>query len=163
MARTIGHRGRWAVEVRQDSTWAQGWTPDPSWRYTDAAGHPHAYSTPETPWPTLSVRWVTYIDADGEERSDTWHECPRCGEHIVPGQTYGEIRIPGMIEATVHEKRFETWGVGEYTYMIETRAQADELVRRLEQTTTVDVRDTVIERFIEEHQLPATHVRTRSI
>lgn len=64
--------------------------PDPKWTYTDHAGHPHAYGTDGTAadrYPTL-VLWTSepYWCSDcDDEHTDSWFECPLCGEKITPG------------------------------------------------------------------------------
>lgn len=64
--------------------------PDPQWTYTDHAGHHHAYGTSGAAserYPTLTLResapyWCSACD---DEHTDTWLECPLCGEKITPG------------------------------------------------------------------------------
>jgi len=64
--------------------------PDPRWTYTDHAGHRHAYGAdgpaPDR-YPTLVLResepyWCPDCE---DEHTDTWFECPLCGEKITPG------------------------------------------------------------------------------
>lgn len=64
--------------------------PDPRWAYTDHAGHHHAYGSggPATErYPTLVLResepyWCPDCQ---DEHTDSWLECPLCGEMIAPG------------------------------------------------------------------------------
>lgn len=77
--------------------------PDPNWTYTDHAGHQHAYGTDGSVtdrYPTLALRkGKPYWCADcQDEHTDTWLECPRCGEKITPG-TYIDTSpkyLPGL-------------------------------------------------------------------
>jgi hypothetical protein len=61
--------------------------PNPTWTYTDHAGHPHAYGTKDTPYPTLTVGQGEpyWCDECDDEHVPTWLECPLCGERITPG------------------------------------------------------------------------------
>lgn len=61
--------------------------PDPRWTYTDHAGHGHAYGSKTQPYPTLVRRqsepyWCPDCQ---DEHTDSWLECPLCGEKIQPG------------------------------------------------------------------------------
>jgi hypothetical protein len=62
--------------------------PDPNWTYTDRASHTHTYGQPgERTYPTLELRtsepyWCAECE---DEHTDTWFECPLCGEKIDPG------------------------------------------------------------------------------
>ena len=77
--------------------------PDPKWTYTDHAGHQHAYGTSGSVtdrYPTLVLResepyWCSDCQ---DEHTDTWLECPLCGEKITPG-TYIDTSpkyLPGL-------------------------------------------------------------------
>ena len=61
--------------------------PDPSWTYTDRALHAHAYGTKREPYPTLAWKHSEpYWCADcQDEHTDSWLECPLCGEKVRPG------------------------------------------------------------------------------
>lgn len=74
--------------------------PDPNWTYTDRAGHDHAYSAQGSRYPTLVRResdpyWCADCD---DEHTDSWWECPLCGEKITPGTFIDSSRkfIPGL-------------------------------------------------------------------
>lgn len=74
--------------------------PDPRWTYTDHAGHDHAYGTKDDPYPTLVERQSEpyWCEECHDEHTDTWLECPQCGEKITPG-TYIDPSpkyIPGL-------------------------------------------------------------------
>lgn len=74
--------------------------PDPKWTHTDRAGHAHAYGTKEDPYPTLALRRSEpyWCEDCQDEHTDTWFECPQCGEKIEPG-TYIDSSpqyIPGL-------------------------------------------------------------------
>lgn len=61
--------------------------PDPTWTHTDRAGHVHTYGTKEDPYPTLVLRHSEpyWCESCQDEHTDTWFECPQCGEKIEPG------------------------------------------------------------------------------
>jgi len=80
--------GRYRIDMFSDQveTTSMGPRPDPSWTYTDRAGHEHSARIPGT------LRWVEdgvdlVDDGDGytDEMPFGHQECIRCGEHIEPG------------------------------------------------------------------------------
>lgn len=77
--------------------------PDPNWQFTDAAGHPHAYGSKDHRFPTLVLRsGEPYWDDDLEDEvSDSWYECPLCGEKVKPGTyvPWGRQYEPGRLQA----------------------------------------------------------------
>lgn len=64
--------------------------PDPNWTYTDHAGHEHAYTSHAADvilYRNLVLRtgepyWCPDCQ---DEHTDSWLECPQCGEKITPG------------------------------------------------------------------------------
>jgi hypothetical protein len=84
--------------------------PDTSWRFTDAAGHVHAWyargKPAESYSPTVkldlpTLRWVvtgTGYYPDGESYDIGHHECVLCGERVEPMHTSDTTRqyIPGL-------------------------------------------------------------------
>lgn len=81
---------------------------DPSWRYTDRAGHKHAYSlgTAED-FPTLLEIIHVCADHGADETCEacaTEFQCRICNERIVPGTTvdttkrYGQGRMDWSVE-----------------------------------------------------------------
>lgn len=65
-------------------------TQDEDWRFTDAAGHEHAWhDSLADHYPTL--RWVTdrtyWCEGCRDEHEEGHLECRICGEHVRPGIT----------------------------------------------------------------------------
>lgn len=96
---------------------------DASWKFTDAAGHPHhcEYEAADH-YPTL--RQVTdepwWCEDCEDEHESTHLECRQCGEAICPGTTGPGTRyIPSMITCTLN---------GELI----TREQADQVIAKWE-------------------------------
>jgi hypothetical protein len=58
---------------------------DPDWRYTDRAGHAHAYG-PNFTLPTLWWHKVPEYDEDGEEYDAGYYQCLECGQKVTPGR-----------------------------------------------------------------------------
>lgn len=60
---------------------------NPAWTLTDAAGHQHAYGTPDDLYPTLELKRgdPAWCDDCNEEHTDLWYECRQCGDPISPG------------------------------------------------------------------------------
>lgn len=108
--------------------------PDPDWKYTDAAGHPHFYG-PEGGYPT--VTWVLdrryWCEGCRDEHQEGHWECPLCGEHVVPGtrmpSPYGTMIFgPRTVSLTYDDGRERR------EYAILTAEDADGLMRDREAT-----------------------------
>lgn len=90
----------------RDEYWAT--VPAKGWEYTDKAGHVHAYDDrleylTGTTYPTLVVRSKTHWDEDDDEEwTESWHECPKCGERIRTGTTQEMRSLPGFITFRVN-------------------------------------------------------------
>jgi hypothetical protein len=81
--------------------------PDPAWRFTDKAGHAHRWTDEEHL--TFEVRYgEPYIDADGEEYSESWWACKQCGEVIRPG-----FRVPRTKQWAEVGRNWRGWFVSE--------------------------------------------------
>lgn len=82
--RIDGHEIRMYREVIDVSSALPG--PDPSWRYTDTAGHEHCY---DDGYPTLELVTVSEPywcpDCHEEHEGDTELRCRLCGEQVTPG------------------------------------------------------------------------------
>lgn len=80
--------------------------PDPSWRFTDASGHEHAYG-PDFTLPTCEWHSVPSVYEDGEPADFGWWKCRLCGERIHPGRytpppryVAGPVDVDGSFETT---------------------------------------------------------------
>ncbi|MEU1135099.1 hypothetical protein ABZ383_35480 [Streptomyces sp. NPDC005900] len=88
MAKTMSRDGR---ELEVDREMVEVTTnlpqPDPEWSYTDRAGHAHAYGSDADRYPTLVIRSGDpyWCDDCQDDHTDSWFECPLCGEKITPG------------------------------------------------------------------------------
>lgn len=101
--------------------------PDPTWRYTDKAGHEHRYEpdgAPEDPYnhyPTLEEevedRWCPEC---GHYEQMARLVCYECGEEISPG-----TRTPIAREFTAGPKQARLTGrIVDYDYIVESLPQA---------------------------------------
>lgn len=70
---------------------------DPTWRYTDEAGHRH-YAEGKN-YPTLEwyVDSIEYCDECQEDHESGHWVCPLCLESIKPGERAAKQYIPGMV------------------------------------------------------------------
>jgi len=68
--------------------------PDPTWQYTDAAGHVHQWHTgrivatsyrPDVHYHIPTLVLIVDVPATEEYPAATHHECRQCGETIEPG------------------------------------------------------------------------------
>jgi hypothetical protein len=79
------------LEFEQDIEWITSDFPeaDPNWRGTDSNGHEHhaVEDSKRVTYPTLTLAagepyWCQDCQ---DEHTDTWWECPICGEKVTPG------------------------------------------------------------------------------
>lgn len=77
--------------------------PDPNWRGADSNGHEHYYAEGANRYPTLKVvaGEPYWCDDCEEEHTDTWYECPICGEQVTPG-----TRTPGPVWVSAGSRYF---------------------------------------------------------
>jgi hypothetical protein len=93
-----------SYNVNQGVTWVSvmdSREPDPRWKFTDAAGHEHAYDEDDKT-PTLKAVIIAdwWCATCNDEHDDVELQCAQCGEAIVPGTRAGpdRIAIPGVRE-----------------------------------------------------------------
>jgi hypothetical protein len=106
MNQRIEHDGH-VLEIEQSRIDVSSSSPRPSpyWKFTDAAGHQHAYDTEARRYPTLAIKeGEPYWDDDlADEVTDSWYECALCGERITPGTYVSSVREyePGPLYASI--------------------------------------------------------------
>lgn len=95
-----GHVLEAEVDMVEVTTMGPEYRPDPAWLYVDSEGHEHRWVDGAVP--TCERLYEEWIDADGDDRSDSWYECVICradvqpGYQVVPGTDGGFRRfMPG--------------------------------------------------------------------
>lgn len=90
--------------------------PDPSWRFTDTAGHFHQWHNRKGPAdryhvteqyfiPTL--RYIIEVEATDEYPETGHYACQFCGERVRPGYEHGAYRrfLQGVVEYFIDDER----------------------------------------------------------
>lgn len=100
---TVNGIGLFALSLTAstDAEFFDAQMPDPTWTFTDGAGHFHAYDSAGK-LPTLG-RVVTHLDCDGtcggvcdgEGYSKIEYQCPLCDEYVKPRTVRGQRHVSG--------------------------------------------------------------------
>lgn len=96
--------------------------PNPTWAYTDRAGHEHRREGNGYPTLVVVTEEPYWCEDCHDEHTDSHYECPLCGEEISPGligpPLYREY-IPGMTRYYLNDEEISP---DEYQRLLATLA-----------------------------------------
>lgn len=125
------------ANVRRDPI--VGWAldaidPDPTWSYTDLAGHAHRWIERIVPTLVRVVDGHYWCELCRDEHETDHEECRECGEWIVPEVIHRgphSFTVPGMLEAWVEVEITHAPGLTEAKIVVPRTSEEAEAIEQL--------------------------------